>query len=91
MAQGLNDLSEGKIRAGVYHADVKDAQKERLHVMWRVLLDELQCWYKADGWHESEHGRKWIRQEKASRVVRRECHRACDGTVGLIDRLTTDI
>lgn len=43
MAQGLNDLSEGKIRAGVYHADVKDAQKERLHVMWRSGEIQVVC------------------------------------------------
>ncbi|KAF8316779.1 ATP-dependent DNA helicase [Clavulina sp. PMI_390] len=43
VAQGLLDISEGKIRAGVYHADVNDAQKERLHVKWRTGDIQVVC------------------------------------------------
>lgn len=43
MAQGLIDLSGGQIRVGVYHSDVKDAQKERLHVRWRSGEIKVVC------------------------------------------------
>jgi hypothetical protein len=43
VAQGLIDISGGQIRAGVYHADVKDAQKERLHVRWRCGEIKVVC------------------------------------------------
>lgn len=28
-------MSRGKIKTGVYHADVQDSQKENLHLRWR--------------------------------------------------------
>lgn len=35
MADALNELSRGRIRASVYHADLEDAQKTRIHLKWR--------------------------------------------------------
>ncbi|KLO09213.1 ATP-dependent DNA helicase [Schizopora paradoxa] len=35
VAQGLSKASGGKIRTGVYHADVGDGAKESLHKRWR--------------------------------------------------------
>ena len=35
MADALNELSSGRIRASVYHADLEDAQKTRIHHKWR--------------------------------------------------------
>ena len=43
VAEGLMTASEGKIRTGVYHADVNDAQKERLHVKWRSGEIQVVC------------------------------------------------
>jgi hypothetical protein len=35
VAKELQTMSMGKIRAGVYHADMPDAHKENLHIEWR--------------------------------------------------------
>lgn len=35
MADALTEISQGRIRAGVYHADVDDAEKKRIHQHWR--------------------------------------------------------
>jgi ATP-dependent DNA helicase Q1 len=35
MADALNEISKGKIRASVYHADLADDQKTRIHKRWR--------------------------------------------------------
>jgi RecG-like helicase len=35
VAQGLKESSNGKIKTGVYHADVGDEQKHSLHRRWR--------------------------------------------------------
>lgn len=35
MADALNEISQGRIRAGVYHADLEDAEKKRIHHHWR--------------------------------------------------------
>ena len=43
MAQGIIEASGGKVKAGVYHSDVTDAQKERLHVRWRSGEVQVVC------------------------------------------------
>lgn len=35
VALGLEELSKGRIRTGVYNADVGDAEKEQIHREWR--------------------------------------------------------
>ncbi|PWN37336.1 ATP-dependent DNA helicase [Meira miltonrushii] len=35
MADALQECSEGKIRASVYHSDLVDAQKKQIHHQWR--------------------------------------------------------
>ena len=35
MANGIQRVSEEQIRTGVYHADIGDGEKERLHKRWR--------------------------------------------------------
>lgn len=35
MAEALSELSKGKIRAAVYHADLEDQQKTNVHCKWR--------------------------------------------------------
>ncbi|KAF8324278.1 P-loop containing nucleoside triphosphate hydrolase protein [Cantharellus anzutake] len=43
VAQGIIDASNGQIKIGVYHSDVPDAQKERLHVKWRAGDIQVVC------------------------------------------------
>jgi ATP-dependent DNA helicase Q1 len=43
VAQGVMDASGNKVKAGVYHSDVTDAQKERLHVKWRSGEVQVVC------------------------------------------------
>lgn len=43
VAEGLMTASEGKIRTGVYHADVNDGEKERLHHLWREGKVKVVC------------------------------------------------
>ena len=43
VAQGLRDESSGRIRTGVYHADVHDVDKERLHQRWRTGDVKVVC------------------------------------------------
>lgn len=43
VAQGIIDASEGQVKAGVYHSDVTDAQKERLHIKWRSGEVQVVC------------------------------------------------
>ncbi|CAG8521528.1 9572_t:CDS:2 [Acaulospora colombiana] len=43
VAAGLQDVSKGKIRTGVYHADIGDAEKERLHKKWRKGEVKVVC------------------------------------------------
>lgn len=43
MAAQLNELSEGKIKTGCYHADVDDDQKHRIHVRWREGKIRVVC------------------------------------------------
>lgn len=35
MADALNEIGKGKIRAAVYHADLQDEDKTRIHTRWR--------------------------------------------------------
>ncbi|KAH9930482.1 ATP-dependent DNA helicase [Epithele typhae] len=43
VAKSLMELSEGKIKTGVYHADVKDTEKEALHNRWRDGKVKVVC------------------------------------------------
>ncbi|KAE8224073.1 hypothetical protein CF319_g2987 [Tilletia indica] len=43
MAQALNLLSNGAIRAAVYHADVDDEAKTNVHVHWRQNKVQVVC------------------------------------------------
>ncbi|KAG6820211.1 hypothetical protein H0H93_003865 [Arthromyces matolae] len=43
VAQGLKDLSEGKIKTGVYHGDRPDHEKETLHHAWRRGTIKVVC------------------------------------------------
>jgi ATP-dependent DNA helicase Q1 len=41
--KGLQEASEGKIRAGTYHAEIGDVAKERLHIDWREGKIKVVC------------------------------------------------
>ncbi|KAI0747102.1 P-loop containing nucleoside triphosphate hydrolase protein [Daedaleopsis nitida] len=43
VAEELTKLSHGKIRTGVYHADVPDQRKEKLHRQWREGQIKVVC------------------------------------------------
>ncbi|CAO1636822.1 unnamed protein product [Sympodiomycopsis kandeliae] len=43
MAAQLNELSQGRIKTGCYHADVDDDQKHRIHVRWREGKVRVVC------------------------------------------------
>ncbi|KAG8216338.1 ATP-dependent DNA helicase [Butyriboletus roseoflavus] len=43
VATSLQEQSKGRIRTGVYHADVPDAQKEGLHRQWRDGSVQVVC------------------------------------------------
>jgi len=43
VAAGVKEASRGKIRTGVYHADVGDGEKERLHKRWRKGEVQVVC------------------------------------------------
>ncbi|KAG9048491.1 hypothetical protein FS837_012747 [Tulasnella sp. UAMH 9824] len=43
VAHDLANISNGKIKTGVYHAEVGDAEKERLHVQWREGKVKVVC------------------------------------------------
>lgn len=43
VAAGLSEVSNGSIRTGVYHADVGDQEKERLHKKWRSGDVQVVC------------------------------------------------
>jgi ATP-dependent DNA helicase Q1 len=43
VATSLQDVSNGRIRTGVYHADVADGQKEGLHRQWRDGSIQVVC------------------------------------------------
>lgn len=43
VATSVQEESKGRIRTGVYHADVPDAQKEGLHRQWREGSVQVVC------------------------------------------------
>ena len=43
VAESLREMSAGAIKTGVYHADVKDADKEALHKQWREGRIKVVC------------------------------------------------
>lgn len=43
VATSLQEESKGRIRTGVYHANVPDAQKEGLHRQWREGSVQVVC------------------------------------------------
>ncbi|PPQ71505.1 hypothetical protein CVT24_006469 [Panaeolus cyanescens] len=43
VAEKLRDISEGKIKTGVYHARVSDVDKHKLHVDWRNGKVKVVC------------------------------------------------
>ena len=43
VARELFTYSQGQIKTGVYHADVKDSQKEELHIRWRKGEIKVVC------------------------------------------------
>ncbi|KAF9226214.1 ATP-dependent DNA helicase [Gyrodon lividus] len=43
VATSLQDVSNGRIRTGVYHADIPDGQKEGLHKQWRDGSVQVVC------------------------------------------------
>ena len=43
VAAGLTESSNGKIRTGVYHAEVADGKKEELHQRWRKGEVKVVC------------------------------------------------
>ncbi|KAH7882286.1 P-loop containing nucleoside triphosphate hydrolase protein [Phlebopus sp. FC_14] len=43
VAESLQTVSNGRIRTGVYHADIPDGQKETLHRQWREGSVQVVC------------------------------------------------
>lgn len=43
VAQKLNEVSNGKIKTGVYHAKLPDLEKENLHKAWRCGAIKVVC------------------------------------------------
>ena len=43
MAEELNQLSDGRIKTGVYHADRHDTEKDNLHRAWRRGTIKVVC------------------------------------------------
>ena len=43
MAAGISETSNGKIKTGIYHADVPDKEKESLHRRWRQGQIQVVC------------------------------------------------
>lgn len=43
MAKGIAESSNGKIKTGVYHADIADRDKESLHRRWREGHIQVVC------------------------------------------------
>jgi hypothetical protein len=43
VAQELQELSNGKIRTGVYHADRQESEKYQLHAAWRDGKIKVVC------------------------------------------------
>lgn len=43
VAESIQAVSNGRIKTGVYHADVEDGQKEKLHTQWREGKVQVVC------------------------------------------------
>lgn len=43
VAESIQAVSNGRIKTGVYHADVEDGRKERLHTQWREGKVQVVC------------------------------------------------
>ena len=43
VAESIQTVSNGRIKTGVYHADVADGQKENLHMQWRDGKVQVVC------------------------------------------------
>lgn len=43
VAESIQAVSNGRIKTGVYHANVEDGQKERLHMQWREGKVQVVC------------------------------------------------
>ena len=43
VAQKLNEVSNGKIKTGVYHSKIADSEKENLHKAWRCGTVKVVC------------------------------------------------
>jgi ATP-dependent DNA helicase Q1 len=43
VAQGVMEVSQGKIKTGVYHADKRDSEKQKLHIKWRNGEVQVVC------------------------------------------------
>ena len=43
VAQKLKEVSNGKIKTGVYHAKIADSEKENLHKAWRCGTIKVVC------------------------------------------------
>ena len=70
VATSLQEESKGRIKTGVYHADVPDAQKEVLHRQWREGSVQVVCatigmsllvlFYPKQCLHESRQRLDWV-------------------------------
>ncbi|OAX38744.1 ATP-dependent DNA helicase [Rhizopogon vinicolor AM-OR11-026] len=43
VAESIQAVSNGRIKTGVYHADVEDGRKEKLHMQWREGKVQVVC------------------------------------------------
>jgi ATP-dependent DNA helicase Q1 len=43
VAEGLKERSRGKIKTGIYHADIEAAKKQTLHEKWRAGSVKVVC------------------------------------------------
>ncbi|KAG1731628.1 P-loop containing nucleoside triphosphate hydrolase protein [Suillus paluster] len=43
VAESIQAVSNGRIKTGVYHANIEDGQKERLHTQWREGKVQVVC------------------------------------------------
>ena len=43
MAEGLQERSRGKIKTGIYHADIEAVKKQMLHEKWREGSVKVVC------------------------------------------------
>jgi ATP-dependent DNA helicase Q1 len=43
VAEKLHEISNGKIKTGVYHAKIADSKKENLHKAWRSGTIKVVC------------------------------------------------